>query len=131
MSPSEWSELSFEQSGESLRDLETSCRTYTTLLNRFGQDISSLYLAIVHQFVLNLRGQALDPLVLDGSAFKADDVLVMEARPLELHLFMHTLFSIKLAVFFGDWARGRSLIARGRKYIAGVRMALIEPSIPA
>jgi hypothetical protein len=113
--------LTAARSGEDLRGLEASCRTYATLLNRFGQEISSLYLAVVHQAVLNFRGQAQDPLVLDGTAFSAASLQLMEERPLELHLFVHAFFSIKLAVFFGDLPRARKMLDRGRRYIKGVR----------
>ena len=111
-------------SDRDLRELESSCRTYATLLNRFGQEISSLYLAIVHQAVLCLRGQAADPFVLDGTAFQASSLEMMWNRPLQLHLFVHTFLSLKIAIILGDMPRARTHLAAGRKVIGGVRSDL-------
>ena len=104
-----------------MRNLEAQCRTYTTLLSRFRQKIGSWYLAIAHQAFLNLLGLADDVCVLDGEAFRASDVAVLEARPLRLHLHVYHLFRLIVAVFFENWEVAKDAATLGRGFLDGVR----------
>ncbi|BAZ08608.1 multi-sensor signal transduction multi-kinase [Calothrix sp. NIES-4071] len=90
--------------GENLETVNQKVLPYIELVERFGQQLGIYYIRIARQVVLNLMGEADNPLILTGDSFNEGTMLpIVEAANWNMLLCCFYLFKLILAYWFGDY----------------------------
>jgi hypothetical protein len=105
--------------GKALKPLAVDCITYTEQMETLKQDLILHQTLPLAQGVLNMVGDAEDPLKLSGSVMVEEDYLVMiESAEVRVMSFLHLkIFKNIMCNFFGDFEQGAKLaLERGDEY---------------
>lgn len=105
--------------GKALKPLAVDCMTYIEQMRLLKQDHILHQSLPFAQGVLNLLGDAEDPLKLSGSAMIEEDYLAMiESSDARVMSFLHLqIFKNIMCNFFGDYEQGAKLaLGRGDEY---------------
>ena len=105
--------------GKALKPLAVDCMTYIEQMRTLKQDYILHQSLPFAQGVLNLLGDAEDPLNLSGSAMVEEDYLAMiESSDARVMSFLHLqIFKNIMCNFFGDFEQGAKLaLERGVEY---------------
>ena len=106
--------------GKALKPLAVDCITYLDQMRTLGQDYTYQQTLPFAQGVLNLLGDAEDPLKLSGSAISTEDdyMIMIESSDGRIMSFLHLqIFKNMMCNFFGDFEQGAKLaLERGDEY---------------
>eukprot|EP00986_Skeletonema_menzelii_P004611 scaffold1587_cov139-Skeletonema_menzelii.AAC.3 len=105
--------------GKALKPLAVDCITYIEQMKQLDQDYILHQTLPFAQGVLNMLGDAEDPLLLSGSAMVEEEYLLMiESSDARVMSFLHLqIFKSFICNFFGDFEQGAKLaLERGDEY---------------
>ncbi|ORY92797.1 hypothetical protein BCR35DRAFT_311761 [Leucosporidium creatinivorum] len=112
--------------GVPLPEVSSNLERFTVLVRKFRHELSTLYIAVVHQSALCLTGRAADPSELEGEAFGLADYHICEEKQYSVTIHLFHMLKLMTAVFFGDLKRAKDSVKSGRLHIAGAQ-GLIYP----
>ena len=108
-------------SGENLNTIEQKISSYVEMVESFKQDLGIYYIRIARQIVLNLIGNATDPLVLTGESFNELEMLpIISKANWQMLLCCFYLFKLMLAYLFKDYKSATSYANLTQLNISGV-----------
>ncbi|MDC0716599.1 AAA family ATPase [Nannocystis bainbridge] len=115
--------------GTPLPELLAAAEPIAAELRKIRQDLANFYLALALQTAANLRGEAQDPLRLDGAVLDRERALAaFRASNYRMLLFCLHMFEAMLALHFGDSeAAGRSSRAAD-EFLDGV-VGILYPAV--
>ncbi|KAK4047734.1 hypothetical protein OIV83_005242 [Microbotryomycetes sp. JL201] len=106
-------------SGVTLSEVSSNLERFTVLVRKFRHELSTLYIAVIHQSALCLSGRSTSPNELEGEAFTAADYHIVNEKQYQLIHFYYHMCRLMIAVFFHDEPRARESAKMGRESFAG------------
>ncbi|MCY1064893.1 AAA family ATPase [Nannocystis sp. RBIL2] len=115
--------------GTPLPELLATAVPVAAEIRKIRQDLANFYLALALQTAANLRGEASDPLRLDGAAIDRErDLAVFGASNYRMLLFCLHMFEAMLALYFGDPMAAEASSRAADEYLDGV-VGILYPAV--
>ncbi|KAM0752526.1 hypothetical protein T439DRAFT_379572 [Meredithblackwellia eburnea MCA 4105] len=105
--------------GVSLEEVASGLERFSVLVRKFRNELSTLYIGVVHQVALNFIGRSAHFCDIEGDAFSLDDTNIIIEKKYGITLLQYYMFRLMLSVFYGDNARAMESIKLGRESLPG------------
>ncbi|KAM0787699.1 hypothetical protein ACM66B_003759 [Microbotryomycetes sp. NB124-2] len=106
-------------SGVTLSEVSSNLERFTVLVRKFRHELSTLYIAVIHQSALCLSGRSARPNEIEGEAFTAADYQTVCEKQYQLIHFYYHMCRLMIAIFFHDEVRAQESARLGRDSFAG------------